>query len=177
MVDFKQKLILLFVATWLALFFYVKAHAQVVEQLPWQHDEIIINSPMGEVLEVVLDCKYYHKLFPYLKLSRVLSVNQCYVENKILGDRFWMHLRTDRATSQDKKTVWLTTSMVEGNLELFETRIKIIQIEEKKTKITFDMRADIGLPSITDSMVQDAVKKVLRKSLVNLQVRLLLGKY
>jgi len=179
MVDFKQKLLLFGVALWFAVFFYVKAHAQATtgDNLQWQYDDIIVNSPSGEVLEIVSDCKTYNRLFPYIKLSRVLSINQCYLENRTLGERFWMHIRTDKRISQDKKTVWFTTEMVEGNVKYFEFRIKVIQLGENKTTVIFGMKADLGIPGVPDSMVQDMVKKIIHKSLVNLQVRLLLGKY
>lgn len=146
----------------------------------WEQDEITISGhSVQEVSDILGDCKSYNKLFPHIYRSVGLSKSECYLETKVYQDILWMRVQVNKRTGFDKKTVDIEIRKLSGNVPVFEGKIALSEYQQEKgTRVFLGLRADPGLPHVLNSIVQGFIRNnVLRKTLVNLQVRMLLGKY
>jgi len=157
--------------------------AEARTSVSWQRDSMIFNYSLAEVEAVVTDCQNYDKLFPNVSKARKLSRTQCYLEAHIewMGmkfGRFWMKVELgSRSVDQDGKTVRFKARMLSGSVIHFECTAKLIKLGPKKTKLELAFKADPGLPGVPNSVIEHQARETIREFLVNVNIRLLLGKY
>jgi len=173
------------VATFVALClfsFLESAEAQQVDRskegIVWHKDDILINDTEENVLKILGDYGNYKEWYPYLNKSRVLYQRgfkgSGYFEAKIMDALMWMRLDIDHIAYANVNKI--KAKMVAGNVKSFDLEWEVIKVNNDTTQVILRMRGDAGL-SVPDSMVNDYNRKIVRKALVNLRTRLLLGNY
>lgn len=167
----------------LALFSFIwfgfASPASVNAEVQWQEDTIIINNSPEEIEEVVLKCWDFKHLFKYVTKSQRLSRNQCYLEATVLGKTAaWMKIQIDpKRVDADGKTTRFTVRMLDGNIDFFEAQGKLTKLGKRKTLVSLRVKADPGIMGVPDSIIENEIRKMIRRALVKLNVRMLVGKY
>jgi ribosome-associated toxin RatA of RatAB toxin-antitoxin module len=139
---------------------------------------IVIEAPLADAQSTVTNFAKYSRMISKFEESKVVAKNgnqtdvylrvPLKIKIPLIRDlaKMWAVLRFGPPKQVNKDEVEITSSMVDGNLERFETKYRLRKLDEKRTQLEVEMYLVPKLPapaSYVTSEVTDAAQQAARK--------------